>query len=178
MANFITRHFYWINLVWFQLVWFVAVFFTAQGELFLIFSLLLHFYLSPNRKQDLASLISISLIGGLADAGVSWLGFMVFSEGVLMPLWLLLLWAHFSVTLNHGMSWLNKIPLYLQVLFGGLFGPLSYYAGYKLGAVDFLPPEWRTLFILIVIWSTLLPVYLLLSRIYGGRYGYSAQKSS
>ncbi|HEY5716290.1 MAG TPA: DUF2878 domain-containing protein, partial [Psychromonas sp.] len=113
-----------------------------------------------------------------ADTSLSWLGFMAFAEGVLLPLWLLLLWAHFAVTLNHGMSWLNKIPLYLQVVFGGVFGPLSYYAGYKLGAVYFPPPDWQTLFIMTVIWSTLLPVYLLLSRIYGARYEYSAQKSS
>ncbi len=178
MGNFISRYFYWINLLWFQLIWCVAVFFTAGGAPFLLFSLLLHFYLTPRRRQDLACLASIALIGAVADLCVSWLGFMVFPEGILLPFWLLLLWAHFAVTLNHGMSWLNKIPLYLQALFGGCFGPLSYYAGSKLGAVHFPPPEWRTLFILIVIWSALLPVYLLLSRIYGARYGYSAQKDS
>jgi hypothetical protein len=151
-------------------MWFVAVFFTVSGQIFLICSLLLHFYLSPNRKQDLASLITISAIGGSADLLLSWLGVMIFPEAVLLPLWLVLLWAHFAVALNHGMSWLNKVPVYFQVVFGGLFGPLSYYAGYKFGAVDFPLPLLQTLFILLVIWATLLPVYLSISRSYGDRY--------
>lgn len=159
-------------------MWFVAVFFTVSGQIFLIFSLLLHFYLSPNRKYDLASLITISLLGGAVDLLLSWLGLMIFPEAVLLPVWLVLLWTHFAVALNHGMSWLNKIPVYLQVVFGGLFGPLSYYAGYKFGAVDFPLPHLQTLFILIVIWSTLLPVCLLISRIYGDYYDDSKQKSS
>lgn len=176
MQRFITGHFYWFNFVWFQLMWFVAVFFTVNGLIVLILSLLLHFYLSPSRQYDLASLITISLIGGAVDLLLSWLGLMAFPEAVLLPAWLVLLWAHFAVALNHGMSWLNKVPVYLQVLFGGLFGPLSYYAGYKFGAVDFPLPHLQTLFILIVIWSTLLPVYLLISRIYGARYEVSKNK--
>ena len=178
MRRFITSHFYWFNFVFFQLMWFVAVFFTSNGQIFLIFALLLHFYLSPNRKYDLASLITITAIGGTVDLLLSWLGLMRFPEADLLPLWLVLLWVHFAVALNHGMSWLNKIPVYFQVLFGGLFGPLSYYAGYKFGAVDFPLPHLQTLFILAVIWSTLLPVYLCISRIYGDRYDNTKQKSS
>gem|GEM_PF-352285 len=178
MRRFITSHFYWFNLVWFQLIWFVAVFFTDKGQIFLILSLLLHFYLSPNRKYDLASLITITLVGGAVDLLLSRLGLMIFPQAVLLPVWLVLLWAHFAVALNHGMSWLNKIPVYFQIVFGGLFGPLSYYAGYKFGAVDFPLSDLQTLFTLIVIWSILLPVYLLISRSYGDRYDDSKQKSS
>ncbi|MFT6926112.1 MAG: hypothetical protein ACJAZP_001713 [Psychromonas sp.] len=178
MRRFITNHFYWFNLVFFQLMWFVAVFFTTSGQLFLIFALLVHFYFSPNRKYDLASLITITLIGGSVDLLISWLGLMVFPDTLLLPFWLVLLWTHFAVALNHGMSWLNKIPVYLQVVFGGLFGPLSYYAGYKFGAVDFPLPHLQTLFVLIVIWSILLPVYLFIVRIYGDYYDNVEQKSS
>ncbi|MFT7052623.1 MAG: hypothetical protein ACJAU1_000170 [Psychromonas sp.] len=178
MRRFISSHFYWFNLFFFQLIWFVAVFFTVNGQIFLILSLLLHFYLSPNRQYDLASLITISLIGIAVDLLLSWLGLMRFPEAVFLPLWLVLLWAHFAVALNHGMSWLNKIPVYFQVVLGGLFGPLSYYAGYKFGAVDFPLPFLQTLLILTVIWSTLLPVYLLISRRYGDRYDNSKQKSN
>ncbi|PKH02923.1 DUF2878 domain-containing protein [Psychromonas sp. MB-3u-54] len=178
MRRFIVSHFYWFNFIWFQLMWFIAVFFTVSGQLFLIFSLLLHFYLSPDRKFDLASLITISAIGGTVDLLLSWLGIMVFPEATLLPLWLVLLWAHFAVALNHGMSWLNQIPLYFQVMFGGLFGPLSYYAGYKFGAVDFPLSPLQTSLILIVIWATLLPVYLFISRNYGDRYDNVKQKHS
>jgi len=178
MRAFIATHFYWFNFVWFQLIWFLAIYFTVNGEIFLILSLLLHFYFSPNQRYDLASMISVSLLGGLVDTLLSWQGVMVFPEGSFLPLWLLLLWAHFAVTLNHGMSWLNKLPVYFQAVFGGLFGPLSYYAGYKLGAVAFPQSDLLTIFILSVIWSTLLPVYLLLSRLYGARYEYFADQSS
>jgi hypothetical protein len=178
MHAFIIRHFYWFNLICFQLIWFIAVFFTHNGLIFLILALLLHFYLSPNRQYDLASLITISLIGGAVDLLLSSLGLMVFPEAALLPAWLVLLWAHFALALNHGMSWLNKVPVYFQVVLGGLFGPLSYYAGYKFGAVDFPLPHLPTLLMLIVIWSTLLPVYLLISRIYGARYEVSKNKLS
>lgn len=178
MRRFIVNHFYWFNFIWFQLMWFVAVFFTVSGEIFLIFSLLLHFYLSPDRKFDLASLMTISAIGGTVDLLLSWLGVMIFPEAALLPLWLVLLWGHFAVALNHGMSWLNKIPLYFQVVFGGLFGPLSYYAGYKFGAVDFPLPPLQTSFIFIVIWAVLLPVYLSISQSYGDRYDKSKPKNS
>ncbi len=164
MRAFNSRQFFWINLIWFQLIWLIAVYFTDQGVYFLVFSLLCHFYLTPTRRHDLWVMASVTLVGGTSDALLTYAGVMLFADGALLPLWLFMLWTHFSLALNHCLSWLQRLPFYLQAVFGGLFGPLSYYLGYKMGAVSFPLPLARTLFILAVIWFCLLPVYVIARR--------------
>ena len=164
MLRFNSRQFQWLNLIWFNVIWFIAVYFTTQGLYFLFFSLLCHFYLTPTRRHDLWVMLSVTLVGAGCDALLKQVGVMFFTDGVLLPLWLLLLWTHFALALNHGMSWLKRFPLYLQAVFGGLFGPLSYFAGYKMGAVSFPLQLPATLSVLAVIWFCLLPVYLVATR--------------
>ena len=168
MLSFSPRQFNWINLVWFQLVWFSAVYFTSQAQFYLLLSLFCHFYLTPSRRHDLWVMSSITLLGASCDALLTHAGVMLFPGGVILPIWLLLLWAHFALALNHGMSWLKHFPVYLQAVFGGIFGPLSYYLGYKLGAVFFPLPMQSTLSVLFVIWFCLLPVYLIATRYFRG----------
>lgn len=169
MLRFNRRQFLWINFVWFQLIWLVAVYFTTRGLCFLTLSLLLHFYLTPSRRHDLLTMLSVTLVGAGADALLKQTGVMIFADGVLLPFWLLMLWAHFALALNHGMSWLTRIPWYLQAIFGGVFGPLSYYAGYKMGAVSFPLAIQNTLFILALVWFCLLPAYLILTQYFKGK---------
>jgi hypothetical protein len=168
MFAFKRRQFQWLNLLWFQLIWLIAVYFTQQAVYFLLFSLLSHFYLTPTRRHDLWVMASVTLVGASADLLLKQAGVMFFIDGVLFPLWLLILWAHFALALNHGMAWLTRFPFYLQAVFGGIFGPISYYAGYKMGAVSFPLPLHSTLLILAVIWFCLLPVYLLATQYFRG----------
>ena len=163
--KFSKKQFYWVNFVWFQAVWFLAVLYTVQGVYLLLFSLLLHFLVSPTRLSDLLNLLVITLIGSLGDYLLTTLGIFIFTEQHFIPLWLILLWAHFAVTLNHGLSWLERLPIYARVLFGGVFGTLSYYGGYKLGAVTLHSNLLLSLFSLSVIWASLLPVYTVLASL-------------
>lgn len=171
MFRFKSRQFNWINLIWFQLVWVIAVYFTRQAEFYLAFSLVLHFCFTPSRRHDLWVMCSVTLVGASCDVLLNQAGVMLFSDGEVLPIWLLILWAHFALVLNHGMSWLTRLPLYLQAVLGGIFGPLSYFAGYKMGAVFFPLQIQSTLLILAVIWFCLLPVYLVATKYFrGGRY--------
>lgn len=154
------QQFYWINFIWFQAIWFFAVLYTQQAVTFLLLSLALHLFLTPTRKADFMTLISITLLGALADYLLTFLTIFTFTNTLFIPLWLILLWSHFALTLNHGMSWLSKLPRYGQVLFGAIFGTLSYYAGAKLGAVTLHQNLILSLLAMSVIWGTLLPVYI------------------
>ena len=160
----------WINLFWFQLAWFTAVYFQQQAIVPLLLSLGLHFYLSRQRVLDLYRLLWVALIGSCIDSLLSISGVFVFSDYRVLPYWLLLLWAHFALSLNYSMAWLRAKPLWVKCLSGGIFAPLSYFAGVKLSALSLPLGEWPSLLLLAVIWMAFMPVYLLSNQLMGERY--------
>jgi len=74
----------------------------------------------------------------------------------LSPFWLWLLWIMFALTLNSSLSFLQKLPLSLSAAAGFLFGPLTYYAGAKLGAASF-ESSISHLALLAVVWMIAMP---------------------
>ena len=159
------NQFYWVSFVWFQAVWFYAVAYTGQAIPLMLLSLGFHFLVSPTRVSDLVNVLTIGPIGCSADYLLTYWGIFTFEQSLLIPGWLILLWVHFAVTLNHGMTWLEKLPLYIQIIFGGVFGALSYYAGAKMGAVELDSNLILSLFSLAVIWASLLPVYTVIASL-------------
>ena len=77
--------------------------------------------------------------------------------GIVIPFWLMLLWALLAITLNHCLAWTAK-PWWRAVLLGAIGGPLSYYAGQRLGAVQFPLGLWPTLAGLSLLWAGLFAV--------------------
>lgn len=73
------------------------------------------------------------------------------------PVWIMAMWLAFA-TLPHGcLNWLQG-KWALQVILGGLTGPLSYLAGGKLGGATLNEPVWQSLAIIGVCWAIALPV--------------------
>ena len=72
----------------------------------------------------------------------------------LIPFWLIVLWALLATTLNHCLAWTAQ-PRWRAALLGAIGGPLSYYAGQRLGAVTFPFGVWPTLLGLGVLWAGL-----------------------
>lgn len=163
--QFSKKQFYWVSFVWFQGIWFFSVAYTDSAVFLLLLSLCAHFLVTPTRKSDLLNLLAITLIGSAGDYLLTYSGVFIFTDTPFIPLWLILLWAHFAVTLNHGLSWLERFTLYPRILFGAVFGTLSYYAGYKMGAVTLHSNLLLSLSALSVIWATLLPVYTILASL-------------
>ena len=114
----------WAHLLGFNLYWLLAVKWQQPGPLLLM--LLLHFLFSPRRRQDWR-LIPVALAGCLLDILLWRLGLFQFPAG--FPLWLLLLWCGFALTLSHGLRWLRPLPRWQQALFGMVGGASSYVAG-------------------------------------------------
>lgn len=128
----------WAHLLGFNLYWLLAVTWQQPGPL--LGMLLLHFIFSPRRGQD-------------------WrLGLFHFPSG--FPLWLLLLWCGFALTLSHGLPWLRPLPRWQQGLFGMVGGASSYMAGAAMGAVNLPWGIWTSAVLLAVIWMWWLPVLL------------------
>ena len=75
----------------------------------------------------------------------------------LTPIWIVVLWVLFALTLNHSLSWL-KGRVVLAAIFGALGGPLAYVAGEKLMAVTIVEPN--TLLILAIGWAFITPLLI------------------
>ena len=56
-----------------------------------------------------------------------------------MPYWILAMWALFATTLNASLGWLHGRPALAGAL-GMLSGPLAYWAGARLGAIELVQP--------------------------------------
>lgn len=145
----------WAHLLGFNLYWLLAVKWQQPGPLLGI--LLLHFLFSPRRRQDWR-LIPVALAGCLLDILLWLLGLFQFPSG--FPLWLLLLWCGFALTLSHGLRWLRPLPRWQQALFGMVGGASSYVAGAAMGAVHLPWGIWISTALLAVIWMWWLPVLL------------------
>ena len=158
------RYFPLINAVWFQLAWFAAIIYKQQAIPFLLASIIIHLLVSPKRKVDTLLLISVATFGVMGDILLSYFNIFLFTNGVLIPFWLVLLWCHFSFAVNHSLGWLSRIPMVFVVLLGAIAGPLNYLAGYRLGAVDFYYSYEITLFSVGVIWAVNLCVFTIIQK--------------
>jgi len=159
-----------INFIFFQLVWFVCIIGAAKNEThtavaFSLLIVLFHFYLTKHKANELKILLLASIIGFLFD------GFLLKSELVLYadhgwsysitPLWIIILWMGFAITINSSLSWLKK-KLNLSILFGAIGGPLAYLAGEKLGAVTLLTSD--ALIIISTGWAIITPLLIFVSN--------------
>lgn len=145
----------WAHLLGFNLYWLLAVKWQQPGPLLAM--LLLHFLFSPSRQRD-RRLLPIAVAGCLLDALLWQLGLFHFPAG--FPLWLVLLWLGFALTLAHGMRWLLRLPRWQQALFGMVGGTSSYVAGAAMGAVHLPWGIGISAALLAVIWMWWLPVLL------------------
>ena len=146
------------NAGMFQLGWFACV--LGGNSLWLLLPagvLLVNGLWISARWTEVRLIICVCLLGTLVDSLLLNAGVFEFrQEGILIPFWLMLLWALLATTLNHCLEWTAR-PAWRAVLLGAVGGPLSYYAGQRLGAVQFGFGLWPTLVLLAVLWAGLFP---------------------
>jgi hypothetical protein len=66
------------------------------------------------------------------------------------------LWFNFALLVSISLAWLKGKYLVALIL-GGLFGPLAYWGGEKLGALTVADAFWQGYFPLAVLWAFVLP---------------------
>ncbi len=165
-----SRTHFLINFALFQLAWFACVLGGANGlpvagVLAVIIAVAVHLIYCRDPMSELRLIILVGLIGTAWDSLVVSAGLMAYPSGTFLaamaPYWIIAMWVNFAVTINVSMSWL-KGRLLLAAIFGGLGGPLSYLAGYKLGGVE-IPDLWLGLGVQGIGWFFILPVLTLLA---------------
>lgn len=163
------------NFLLFQAGWLACVLSAAwnapmYGALFAFGIVAWHISRARDPGGELRLILLVTLIGLLWDSLLVWQGLLVFSAGMLLPFiapyWIILMWSMFATTLNVSLRWL-RMRYAWAAIFGALGGPLAYYAGHKMGAVEF-PSETSSLIALAVGWALIMPAILRLSQQHDG----------
>ncbi|HGK6671984.1 TPA: DUF2878 domain-containing protein [Legionella pneumophila] len=100
-------------------------------------------------------LVLIASLGLINDTLLMHLNILYFFDDSLLiiPPWLWVLWVCFGGWFLKA-DWINKNYLLMSLL-GAIGGPLSYFAGFKLGAISFPQPLFVTMIILLIDWILL-----------------------
>ena len=163
------------NAMLFQIGWFACVL-TASNNLAWLGSLaaagilIIHLSRAFDFRMEIKTIVLITAMGTLWDSILIQTQFYQFSHGILIagiaPYWLIALWALFATTLNLSLRWLKHRKILASAL-GFIVGPVSYYAGHRLGAIEFSNTT-MTLMLTAIGWAVILPLVLMISERFDG----------
>ena len=159
------------NAIGFNIVWAITVFGAAAGlgwagpAAVLVFAAI-QVSLATRPHYDLAAMAVFAGAGVLIDSAWSLSGAVSYAAPgpfpAFVPLWLVTLWAGFSLTLGHSLAWLRPRPA-LAALFGFLGGGFSYWIGARVGAVHLNIPAWIYGVAVGLCWAVALPALIRLT---------------
>jgi len=158
------------NLVLFKLGWVACVMLAAAGQpvmatVVVAAVVVAHLVTVPVKSKESMLLVSAAVIGMtweslLVRFGiVSYPGYTV--AAALAPYWIVAMWVLFATTINHGLRWIKRSWIVASAA-GLIGGPLAFFSGAQLGAVEFS----NTLLALVSIgvgWAVLLPTLALVA---------------
>lgn len=164
-----------INIVVYQLCWIACILGGANGMPLLgvvavALAVAYHLYRAEQARPELILIGAAALVGAIWDSLLVAAGWLVYPSGTLLagtaPYWIVALWVIFATTLNVSLRWFKQ-HLVLAALFGAAGGPLAYYAGARLGGVEFTDAT-VALTALGLGWTVLMPAMMWLARRYNG----------
>lgn len=164
-----------VNFAVFQAGWFACILGAAHGWPWggaLVVALIVagHVACAARPLEELKLVAAAVLIGVVWENLLMALGLVDFASGKsvehLAPVWILMMWALFAITLNLSLRWLKGRWL-LAMVIGAVAGPLSYAAGVRLGAAVFLQPV-AALAVLGFGWAVLTAALLFLAQRWNG----------
>ena len=156
-----------INFVVFQAGWFSCVLSAAYGYpwvgLAVVGVIVMSHLVSADNRAHEVQLVALAVVLGLVfDSLLVSSGWVRYPSGMVLqgfaPYWILAMWALFATTLNLSMGWL-KSSLLLASFMGAVFGPLSYMAGQRLGAIELVSFN-SSMIALAVIWAAAMPILM------------------
>ena len=164
-----------VNFILFQIGWFACVIGAAKqmpwfGVATVLAIVIWHLTQAKQAKKELQLLIIALVIGGTFDQIMLNHQLITYQahgwSSMLVPVWILALWAEFVTVLNVSLRWMKGRWL-VAVLFGAIGGPLAYMGAEKLGAVtlNHLPISYVALSLG---WACLTPLLLKLSQKFDG----------
>jgi hypothetical protein len=164
------------NFILFQAGWFACVLGGASsdypwaGAVAVAVILAVHLARAKDVRSEVLLVMLTAAVGTAWDSSLMLAGLFTFQNGVvvsgLVPIWMIAMWGLFATTLNVSMKWMKGRYL-LAAIFGALGGPIAYYAGYRLGAVDFNNTQ-MTMIAVAVGWSVIMPALVMLTTRFNG----------
>lgn len=143
------------------------------GPVIVLMVAALHLSIVPRPRRELALLLACAGIGLVVDSVMVSLGWVRYDTGVLVeglaPYWIVAMWIGFATTLNTCMRWLRDLPL-LAAGFGAVGGPLVYWGGSRIGALDLLDNP-MALVGVGAVWAAVMPLLYVLARRLDGTRG-------
>lgn len=151
-----------VNAALFQFVWFATVAGAGAGHWWTGLPVLAVFAIWQLRtsrwpRAD-AALIGIGIALGLViDSALIAGGWLRYTTPVpwaqLAPIWIIVLWAGFALTVNHSLAFLKRRVAW-SLLFGAIGGPLAYLGAARLfAAVEFTAPQLHVFAALAIAWA-------------------------
>lgn len=163
-----------LNYALYQVGWLVCILGAAWGwpvSAAVLGAALIGVHVAVSGRQWRAeiALIVVALALGLVVEGFQvWSGtYARFTSGVVLawlsPPWLLVMWAQFATVCRGSLKGVMLVP-WRAVLFGAVGGPIAFWAGERLGAVDLARPLGEGLLRLALSWAIALGVLSLMAR--------------
>jgi len=163
------------NVVLFQVGWFACVLGGAHAWPWAGTSVALaivgwHLVRAARPRDELIVVLCCAAIGAIFDSALVAFGWVSYRSGTLVtgtaPHWLVAMWMLFATTLNVSLRWLRRFPL-AAIALGAFGGPLAYWGGARLGAMEFTAPVAATA-ALAIGWGALTPILVWLARRFDG----------
>jgi hypothetical protein len=159
------------NFLLYQIGWFCCVLGAAWRSPWLGTAVALgligvHFCLATDRATQLRLVLAAAVVGLMLDTVQLWAGVFAFPSGTVVewlpPPWMSVLWMQFATTFHYSMRWLSG-RYALSACFGLVGAPLAFFAGERLGAIEFLSPRSTHYTVLAFLWSVAIPLLIYIS---------------
>jgi len=160
-----------VNFAAFQIGWFSSVIGAAKqmpwlGPLAFLLVLAIHLRQARRPGAELGLVLACGVIGIFFDSLLVAFGWVSYPSGLfndlMAPYWIVTMWMLFGTTLNLSMGWMKGRPL-LAAVFGAIGGPASYFAGQKLGGIQFLE-FYPAMIALAIGWALFMPLLMKLAE--------------
>jgi len=160
-----------LNVVLFQCVWLATVAGAGHGMWWTGMPVLLVFAIWQLRtsrwpRADVQLVLCAIALGFVVDSVLArggWLRYATpWPSPWFAPVWIVVLWANFALTVNHSMAFLKE-RIWLAVLFGAIGGPLAYFGAARLfNAVQFDASSQAPTALLAISWALVTPLLMAL----------------
>jgi len=164
-----------LNFVGFEVGWFACALGAAGkapfvGPVVVGMLFCLQLLLVPAPGKHARFVIVATLLGWLIDSALYSAGVFSFSQGGVgpwvCPIWMAALWANFAGTLHFCLDWLRG-RYWLASILGAVGGPLAYYGGQRLGAMQLGSSIAVSLAVIALEWAIATPGLVYLSERHG-----------
>jgi len=154
-----------VNLAVFKAAWTAVVISAAAGApvigvIAVAMAVGIHLWSNENPDNEIRLLIVAAAMGFAWESALVLGGLLEYSSGNwipgIAPFWIVAMWVLFATTLNVGMRWLRRSTAIAAVA-GAIGGPLAFFAGSSIGAVELVSPA-IALIAIGIGWAVMLPL--------------------